>query len=444
MSAEPVTIPVKLECLFKPSRYKILYGGRGGGKSHSIAKALLVHGCKNKLRILCAREIQKSIKQSVHTLLSDQIELLGLSSFYEILDTEIRGLNGTSFTFTGLNVHTVDSIKSFEGVDICWVEEAHTVSNRSWKILIPTIRKDGSEIWVSMNPELDTDNAYQRFIVSPPPDATVVEMNYSDNPWFSSVLEDERKHAKATLTQDEYQNIWLGKCKTAVEGAIYANEIRDAIEKRRIRDVPYDSMLKVHVVCDLGWNDSMFISLVQRDMSALRIIHCIEDSHRQIPEFSAELRDMKLNWGKLWLPAADGDTGNIQSGGLSARAIFKKLGWDAVLVDKHTVEQGIRVARMTFQRVFFNKDSTAPLVNALKRYRRVIPKSTGEEASPLHDQYSHGADCFRYICMAADKMTNDDRAPAPKPMRAFRPADPGMGYVLALGVAVEMLRLIPV
>ena len=146
--------PQKLEFLSKPYRYKVAYGGRGSGKSWGFARELLIQGATKKLRVLCAREIQRSIKQSVHQLLSDQIQQLNLGSFYQVLESEIRGINGTQFNFTGLANNTVESIKSFEGVDIVWVEEAQTVSKRSWDILIPTIRKPKSEIWVSFNPDL--------------------------------------------------------------------------------------------------------------------------------------------------------------------------------------------------------------------------------------------------------------------------------------------------
>lgn len=136
----------------------------------------------------CFREVQKSIKDSVHKLLSDRVAKLGLGQFYEVQQTVIRGRNGTEFLFAGLQDHTIDSIKSFEGLDRAWVEEAQSVSKRSLDVLIPTIRKDGSEIWVSMNPELDTDEPYVRFVSSPPPDSVVVQINWRDNPWFPKVL----------------------------------------------------------------------------------------------------------------------------------------------------------------------------------------------------------------------------------------------------------------
>src|SRR5574343_562163 len=157
MSEIEANFPLKLQGLFKPMRYKVAYGGRGSGKSWAFARALLIQASEKPLRVLCGREVQKSIKQSVHTLLKDQIQELGLGQFYDVLETEIRGKNGTQFSFAGLASHTVESIKSFEGCDIVWIEEAQTVSKKSWDILIPTIRKPNSEIWVTFNPDLDTD-----------------------------------------------------------------------------------------------------------------------------------------------------------------------------------------------------------------------------------------------------------------------------------------------
>lgn len=157
-----VQFPAKLEFLFKPARYKVAHGGRGSAKSWGFARALLILAAQKPLRILCTREVQKSIKDSVHRLLSDQIQAMGLGHLYQVLETEIRGANGSLFVFAGLAQHTVESIKSFEGVDIVWVEEAQAVSKRSWDVLIPTIRKPGSEIWISFNPLLETDETYQR------------------------------------------------------------------------------------------------------------------------------------------------------------------------------------------------------------------------------------------------------------------------------------------
>ena len=170
-SANPIAeFPKAYKALFSAFRYKVFYGGRGAGRSWAFAMALLILGANKKLRILCARELQKSIRDSVHKLLVDQIEALNLGSFYEITQNTIRGKNGTEFIFEGLR-HNSQQIKSYEAIDICWVEEAVTVSKSSWDFLIPTIRKEGSEIWLSFNPELEEDETYKRFVTNQPKNA---------------------------------------------------------------------------------------------------------------------------------------------------------------------------------------------------------------------------------------------------------------------------------
>lgn len=400
-----VDIPKALLFLFDDARYKVAYGGRGSAKSWSYARAGLVKGALEKKRILCAREIQKSIKQSVHTLLSDQIESLSLSNRYSILENEIRGVNGTEINFAGLSNLTIDSIKSYEGCDIVWVEEGQTVTKRSWDILIPTIRKPGSEIWVTFNPYLDTDETYVRFVVNPPPNSIVRKVNYNDNPHFPEVLEQERIHCKA-VDPESYPNIWEGECLTAVEGAIYAKEVALAVEERRITRIPYDPTLKVHTIWDLGWNDSMTIILAQRLRSELRIIGYIENSHKTLDWYAAELNKLNYNWGMDWLPH-DGDSSDYRTG-KSARQILQSFGRKVSITPKVGVEDGIKMARMMFGQCVFDAHKTERLIECLKRYRRNVNTRTDEPNKPLHDEYSHGADGFRYLGVVADMLTNDD------------------------------------
>jgi phage terminase large subunit len=394
--------PSKFQFLFKPCRYKVAYGGRGSGKSHSMARALLITAANEPLRVLCTREVQRSIKNSVHQLLSDSIQALGLGQFYEVLESEIRGLNGSLFVFTGLATNTAESIKSYEGIDRVWCEEAQTISRKSWDILIPTIRKPDSEIWVSFNPNIDTDNTYQRFVVEPPENAKVVKVNWQDNPWFPQVLEDERQHS--LKTNPDYANIWEGDCKAAVDGAIYANEIREAQENGRITTVPYDPMLKVHVVFDLGFNDSMAIILCQRGVSDIRIIKYIEDNHRTLDSFSSEIRSLNYNWGTMFLPH-DGKSRDYKSG-LSAEDIMRKQGWTVRIVPVSSIESGIKIARMHFHKCYFDKSANR-LLECLKNYKRSINSSTNEPGAPLHDEYSHGADAFRYMATSVEQMKNE-------------------------------------
>lgn len=411
--------PAALQRLFQPARYKFIKGGRGSGKSWGVARALLIQGASEKHRVLCTREIQKSIKQSVHQLLTDQIEALGLSHFYEVLQDEIRGKNGTKFLFAGLSDLTADSIKSFEGCTRVWNEEGQTTTARSWGILTPTIREDGSEIWTTYNPELESDETHRRAVIKPFPDTVVIEMNYTENPWFPPILEQERLHAKATMTEAEYMHVWEGKCRPAVEGAIYADQMAQA--EKRIANVPHDASLKTHAIWDLGFNDSMAIILAQKLSSEIRIVGYVEGVQRTLADYSAELKALKLdgqpiNWGSAWLPH-DGFAARHQTGKTDAQ-VLRSLGWDVQRVPGagKDIELGIKRAREVFPRVYFNKERAARLVECLKRYRRHVSNATGEPGKPVHDEYSHGADAFRYLAMSADDLTNNSKewdAPLP-------------------------------
>lgn len=395
--------------LFQPARYKCLYGGRGSGKSWAIARALLIQAASQKLRVLCTREIQKSLKDSVHALLSDQIQSLGLGQFYQVLEAEIRGANGSQFLFAGLQSHTVESIKSFEGCDRVWVEEAQTVSEKSWDVLIPTIRRPGSEIWLSLNPQLETDPTYQRFIANPPPNSWVRQANWSDNPWMPAELEAERQHAKATMPEAKYAHIWEGRCMPAVEGAIYFDDVATAEEQGRFREFQADPLLKTHCVWDLGWNDSMSIILVQRSGAGeLRVIDYVEDTHRTLDDYVRQLKAMPLNWGSDWLPH-DGFAREFRTG-KSAEEILQSLGRKVRATPKMDLEGGIRAARQVFGRVYINTGTAGGkrLIECLKRYRRNVSSKTGEAGAPLHDEFSHGADAFRYLALCADSLTNDE------------------------------------
>lgn len=385
-------------------RYYVAWGGRGSGKSWSFARALLVQAMKEPLRILCVREIQRTISDSVHRLLADQIAELGMDWFYTIQETSISGLNGCEFLFTGLRGIDAAKIKSFEGVDIAWCEEAQALSKRSWNTLIPTIRAPGSEIWATFNPDMDSDDTYQRFVVNQPESAFVANVNWQDNPWFPDALDGDRR---SMLRSDpvEYENVWEGKCKTVIAGAIYANEVRQLIEDHRMRLLPYDPILKVHTVWDLGWNDQSSIILVQRGVSEVRIIDYIEDSQQTLAEYVTRLNQRRFSWGYDWLPH-DGESHSVQTG-KSPKEIIKALGRNVRIIPKLDVESGIKAARMMFPRVYMD-EKCSRLLDCLKRYRRAVPEATGEPGRPVHDEYSHGADAFRGLGVVVEKLTNEE------------------------------------
>lgn len=416
--------PDKLQFLFRPHRYKVAYGGRGSGKSWNFARALLQQGVAKKLRILCTREVQNSIKDSVHKLLSDSIEAMGYESLYTVQETVIRGNNGTEFLFSGLSKQTATSIKSFEGVDIAWLEEAQAITKRSYDILIPTIRKEGSEIWISFNPELESDETYKRFVTHPPPDCASVFMNFHDNPWFGDVLEQERIHCQATEASEDYNNIWLGQPRSAVTGAIYANEVAQAVMAGRICNLPYDPGLKVHVSMDMGFGDNMVAIFSQRLRSEIRVIDYIQVRQKRTDEVGAMIRSKLYNFGAVFLPHDGFHT--TRGTGLSDSDILKKMGFKIAQTPNIPREDGIRNARNIFNRCYFDRNTTVDLLECLKRYRRAETKNGGD-GNPVHDEYSDGADAFRYMALNLEKMTNeDDRAQAPK-WETFSPVG-NMGY----------------
>lgn len=399
-----IQFPEKLKPLFGPRRYKVLHGGRGGAKSWGVARALLLLGSSKTMRILCTRQVQKSIADSVHQLLKDQIGALGLDSFYTVLDTEIRGKNGTEFKFAGLSNQTAASIKSFEGVDVAWVEEAQNVTKKAWDILVPTIRKEESEIWVTFNPDLDTDETYQRFVLNPPGDAVVVQINYFDNPWFPDVLERERLDMKRR-DQNGYANIWEGQCKTAVEGAIYAQELDKLVRDGRYTTVSYDPLLLVHTVWDLGLADNLRIVFVQRSGSELRLIDHIPGGGVRLDEYAAELDAKKYRYGTHYLPH-DGRIRQLGTG-KSTSELLTQMGKRVHVLPAQDVEQGIQAGGLILPRLWIDKNRCSEWMNSLKRYRRRINESTGAKGEPVHDDASHDADTLRYLAMVADQLTND-------------------------------------
>lgn len=389
--------PEKLQLLFRPARYKVLYGGRGGAKSWGVARALLIQGAASPLRILCAREFQNSIKESVHHLLESQIHELGLSDFYEVRKAEITGVNGTEIVFTGLHNNT-SGIKSFEAIDRAWVEEAQSVSRKSWKDLIPTIRKDGAEIWITFNPELETDETYQRFVVNPPTDALVQMVNWQDNPWFNSVLNQERLDDLAR-DPDAYRNIWDGECLSTLQGAIYAKELRAAEDEKRIRAVPYDALKQVHTFWDLGWADNTSIWFAQSVGQELRLIDYYSNSQQHLQHYIQVLQNKGYIYGTDWLPH-DAKAKSLATG-RSVEEIMLSMGRKVQITPNLSLFDGINAARTIFNRCYFDKDKCAEGLQALRHYRYDIdPDSKQLSGKPLHDWASHAADAFRYFAIS--------------------------------------------
>ena len=406
MSSSVATqIPEVFRPLFEPHRYKVYWGGRGGAKSWAFADSLLIQAAQRPLRILCAREMQRSIKDSVHSLLKDRITALGLSGHYEVLQNEIRGRNGSSIIFAGLWSNP-ESLKSVEGVDICWIEEANTVSESSWATLIPTIRKKGSEIWVSFNPKLKTDPAYRRFVLNPPEGAVVKKVSWRDNPWLTDVLISEMEHLK-TSDYDEYQHVWEGELKNFADGAIYANQLKLAKDEGRITKVPIESV-PVHTFWDLGRNDSTAIWFMQRIGLQNRFIDYYEHRLVDLDHYAKVLKDKGYLYGEHYLPH-DVEVIVLGANNRSRKVMLEDMGVQPIEVVPRiaNLNEGIEATRQSFSSCWFDEDRCDQGLSALANYQYVFDEKFDTfRQVPLHNWASNGADAFRQF---AQGYTADDK-----------------------------------
>lgn len=398
------SFPEALNCLFTPKRYKVLWGGRGAGRSWGVARALLLFGTERPIRVLCARELQKSIDESVHKVLSDQIAKLGLEDFYDIQKAHIMGANGTSFSFEGIK-NNVNKIRSYEGIDYCWVEEAIKVSANSWAVLIPTIRKKGSEIWLTFNPELETDYTYKRFVKDIDKDNSfVIHMTWEDNPWFAETeLMAEMEYSRKN-NPDEYLNVWAGLCKQVLEGAVYARELRSAREEGRIGKVPYYPQVPVSTFWDLGRANNTSIWFAQRVALQYRIINYYEanastidmnDPSGGINHFIKICQSMGYTYETMWLPPD-----------ARAKRLGTKLSIQEMVGQYYPVRiapnlskvDGINAARVIFPNCWFDEEKCADGLQALHHYRYEVHDGQFSN-EPVHDWASDGADAFRYLAV---------------------------------------------
>lgn len=388
-----IQIPRPFKPLYQPQRYKVYWGGRGGAKSWQFADALLIQGDTRPMKVMCCREIQKSIKESVHSLLERRIKDHELSG-YTVLNTEIRHANGTQFIFDGL-WQNVDSIKSIDSVDICWVEEANTVSEESWKKLIPSIRKAGSEIWISFNPELKSDPAYQRFVLNPPPNAIVEKVSWRDNPWLSSEARAEKDHLKAT-DYEEYLHVWEGELKQFADGAIYGKQLKKAREDNRIMSIPVDPIIEVETFWDLGRNDQTAIWFMQRIGGESRFIDYYENRLVGLDHYIQVLKEKAYNYGTHYLPH-DVEVVELQTN-KSRREMLEAGGIKPIHVVPRvaSLNDGIEMTRRAFGGCYFDEQRCEEGLDALANYQYVFDEKYGTyRQSPVHNWASNGADAFR-------------------------------------------------
>jgi len=293
MPIAELRIPKPFAELLQPHRYHVYYGGRGAAKSQTVAMILIAKAISKNVRILCARELQVSIADSVHRLLADTIEMMGVGDYFEVQKAAIYGVNGSEFIFKGLK-HNVGEIKSLAGVDICFVEEAEKVSSGSWEVLIPTIRKEGSEFIIIFNPKHPTDATYQRFVAHPPEDSFVQKVSWRDNPFFPKVLDMERRDMEKR-DPEAYQHIWEGEFDTRYSGAVYAKWVARLQERGLVTErVEHDPEYPVYTAWDLGYDDTTAIWFYQIAPGEIVVIDCYESNREDIRHYCEILYGREL------------------------------------------------------------------------------------------------------------------------------------------------------
>lgn len=398
-----VEVPRKLKPLLYAKRYKGAYGGRGGAKSHFFAEQVILKAYGSHKRIVCIREVQNSIKDSVKQLLIDKINKLGVMQWFEVLDQEIRGPHGSIIVFKGMQSYNASNIKSLEGYDIAWVEEAQTLSQHSLDLLRPTLRKDGSELWFSWNPRFKTDPVDMFFRKSPPGDAVSVMVNWYDNPWFPDVLRREMEH-DFSVDEDKAEHIWNGAYGSS-QGAILARYVGRAERDGRITDtVEFDrDGASIEVSADLGFRDTASFWYWQRKLGGFSVLKYEGDTGLDagdwIPRIQESLSAItgggKL--GKIWLPH-DARAKTFQSKHTTIEQFAQAFGADKVaIVPQSKKLDQINAARTIMPRCEFNRTECEPGIDGLLAWEYAYNEETGVfSREPLHNWASHPSDAFCY------------------------------------------------
>jgi phage terminase large subunit len=397
LSGDKLAIEVApvFEPLLEPSRYKGAWGGRGSGKSQFFADAIIIECLRRPgLRVLACREIQKSLKESAKRLIESKIEDYGLGTLFDVQAAEIKTPGGGLIAFAGLQDHTSESIKSYEGFDVAWVEEAQTVSQRSLNLLRPTIRKPGSELWFSWNPRFDSDAVDQMLRgEQTPTSAIVVRANWCDNPWFPDELEQERQDC-IRMQPEQYDHIWEGGYVTAVDSAYFARSLAEARQEGRIGTVEADALMSKRCYWDIGVRDATAIWVCQQKGDQLRFIDYYEAVGQDLASHLEWLRANKHDNAEQVLPhdgakmdavTATRFEDHISAAGFTVRTVPNQ--------GKGAAMKRIEAARNRFNRFWFDETKCAKGLKALGWYHEKKNEG-GYGVGPNHDWSSHGADAF--------------------------------------------------
>lgn len=401
MSTLKVSVPRKLKALLLPKRYKGAYGGRGGAKSHFFAEQIILRCLMQRTRVVCIREVQSSIKDSVRQLLIDKIEKFGVSSLFAVLDTEIRGPDGSLIVFKGMQSYNAMNIKSLEGYDIAWIEEAQTLTQHSLDLLRPTLRREGSELWFSWNPRFKTDPVDMFFRKNPPPDAISVLVNWRDNPWFPDVLRREMLH-DFVVDEDKADHIWNGAYGNS-QGAILAKLVNQAERNGRINDeVTYDPQgAPIELSSDLGFRDTASWWYWQRVPGGFNLLKYEGDTGLDaddwIPRLQTGITEMGAKLGMIWLPH-DARAKTFQSKHTTAEKFLTAFGGSAVdVVPQSKKMDQISAARAVIPKCAFNESACESGLDGLRAWEFEYNEENGVYSrEPLHNWASHPSDAFAY------------------------------------------------
>jgi phage terminase large subunit len=402
------------EPLLHPGRYKGAHGGRGSGKSHFFAEMMVDdHYRIQGLRSVCIREVQKSLKDSAKRLIEDKIEALGLGPHFDVQNDKIISPGNGVILFNGMQDHTAESIKSLEGFDRAWVEEAQTLSERSLAMLRPTIRKEGSEIWASWNPRRKADAIDDFLRGKKPAGSIVVQANWRDNPWFPQVLKDERAIDLENYP-DRCDHVWEGDYAKAFEGAYFAQGLALARSQGRIGKVSADPLLPLRAFWDLGGSgaqaDAMAIWIVQWVAQEVRVLDYIEGVGQVLAYYVNELRNRKYDKVICHLPHDGVNENNIT--GKRYEEHLRDAGFD---VEPPLKNQGrgaammrVEAVRRIFPKVWFNEATTEAGRDALGYYHERKDENRNVGLGPEHDWSSHCADAFGLmaVCYEEPSRTN--------------------------------------
>ena len=404
MQAE-IDIPDAFVELVQPTkawRHIVYHGGRSSGKSTTVATVLAALATEKPLRILCCREVQNSIADSVHKLLSDVIGKYNLPN-WEVGREYIRNRNGSEFIFRGVRGNA-QSIKSLEGVDVCWVEEAASISMESIDILIPTIRKAGSYFIWTFNRLTENDPVWER-IAGKPDDLTYVRQVNSTE--IESLLSKEVLHEREKMRKENpelFAHVWLGHPLTVTTGSIYGRQIAQAREDGRIGKVPYDGSAPVYAALDLGVGDSTAICFFQTVGQEIHFIDYYESSGEDLAHYINVLANKPWEYRQIFLPH-DARARELQTG-KTREEFFRDHGYNNVTILRPSKlilgQDDINItARPKFSRCYFDEVKCARLLECLSAYRyEYDDKNKLLKDKPKHDWSSHAADAFMYSLIA--------------------------------------------